>query len=84
MPKLKVVAVSTNQNSFGLRNMVMIGDAGTGWSAAANDLSVKPKDTVLAVPDDQDVLTFLTLQSFEIPQKLHPNPPAELMAEVWG
>lgn len=83
MVQLKVIAVSSNHNSFGLRNMVMIGDNGQGWQAAANDLNVKPKDTILRIPEGQDIPTFLTLQSFEIPSEL-PAPNAAVMKEVWG
>lgn len=83
MVQLKVVAVSSNHNSFGLRNMILIGDNGEGWQAAANDLNVKPKDTILRIPEGQDIPTFLTLQSFEIPSQLA-DPPAEVLKEVWG
>jgi len=82
MVKLKVVALSSNRNSFGLRNMIMIGDNGQGWQAAANDLNLKPRNTVLTVPEGQSIPTFLTLQSFEIPSQLA-DPPAELLADVW-
>jgi len=82
MVQLKVVAVSSNHNSFGLRNMILIGDNGQGWQAAANDLNVKPRNAILTVPDGQSIPTFLTLQSFEIPRQLA-DPPAELLAEVW-
>jgi hypothetical protein len=83
MIQLKVVAVSSNRNAFGLRNMILIGDNGEGWQAAANDLNVKPKDTILRIPEGQDIPTFLTLQSFEIPSQLE-DPPAKLLKEVWG
>jgi len=81
--QLKVIAVSSNHNSFGLRNMIFISNNGQGWQAAANDLNLKKKDTVLTVPEGQDIPTFLTLQSFEIPQQLE-SPSAAVMEQVWG
>jgi RecG-like helicase len=82
--QLKVVAVSTNHNSFGLRNMIFIGDNGEGWQAAANDLNVRSKGDVLRIPDDGDIGLHLAGFNFEIPSRLNPDPPAKLMKEVWG
>lgn len=84
MVQLKVVAVSSNHNSFGLRNMIFIGNNGQAWEAAANSLNVKEKGTVLTVPEDQSIPTFLVKQSFELARQLTPSPPPKLMKEVWG
>jgi hypothetical protein len=82
MVQLKVVAMSVNRNSFGLRNVLMISDHGQGWAALANDLNCRSMDAILSVPDGQDIPTFLSLQSFEVPTQL-PDPPVSVMEEVW-
>lgn len=82
--RLKVIAVSSNHNSFGLRSMILISDNGQGWQALANDLNVKAKGTVFEIPEDQSVSTFLCLQSFECTRRLDPDPPRKLTQEVWG
>mgnify|MGYP007013281602 CR=1 FL=1 len=82
--RLKVVTVSVNHNSFGLKNMIMISDHGQGWQAAANDLNLRKEGTILEVPEDMDISTFLTRQGFEIPQRFAKDPNKKLMAEVWG
>ncbi len=84
MVQLKVVAVSSNLNSFGLRNMVFVGNNGQGWEAAANELNVKEKGDVLTIPEGQSITTFLVSQSFELVRHLTPSPPPEVMEEVWG
>jgi len=82
--RLKVVAVSSNHNSFGLRNMVFITDHGQGWQAAANDINVRKQGDILQVPDEGDIGLHLTAFNFEIPERIHPNPPAGLLQEVWA
>lgn len=81
--QLKVVAVSANHNSFGLRNMVFIGDNGQGWQAAANDINVRREGDIIRVPSEGDIGLHLTAFNFEIPSQL-PDPPAKLLKEVWG
>lgn len=82
--KLKVVSVSSNHNSFGLRGMILISDNGQGWEAAANDLNVKAKGDVVNVRTLDNGEPDFSGLGFEIPHRLNPDPPAKLMKEVWG
>lgn len=82
--RLKVLAASSNCNSFGLRGMVLIGDNGQGWEAAANDINLRTKGTILRVPDKGDIGLHLSQFGFEIAKRLHPDPPAEVVREVFG
>jgi hypothetical protein len=82
MAKLKVVAVSTNRNSFGLRRMVMIGDNGQGWGASANDLNLHKEGEVIEVSAD-DIGMELAKLNFELPTQLI-DPPASLVQKIWG
>ena len=70
MIQLRVLAVSTNHNAFGVRNMILIGDNGKGWQAAANDLNVKKTGDVIVVPDTGNVTEHLARMQFEIPSEL--------------
>jgi len=74
----KVVAVSSNTNSFGLYGVIMIAQDGEAWKAAHGQLGLpKQGDTLLIDP------TAWGASGFEIPEKL-PQPPAEVVSEAWG
>ncbi len=74
----KVVAVSSNTNSFGLHGVIMIAQDGEAWKAAHGQLQLpKQGDTLRIDP------TAWGASGFEIPEKL-PQPPAEVIAEAWG
>ena len=47
--KLKVITVSTNANSFGLRSMILLADNGQGYQALTNDLNLRPAGTVMEI-----------------------------------
>ena len=81
--QLKVVAVSSNYNSFGLRNMVFVTDHGQGWQAAANDINVLKRGDIILVPSDGDIGLHLTGFNFEIPSRLTPDPSVELVREAF-
>ena len=77
--QFKVVSVSSNANSFGLRGMILMAADGEAWQVAANHLLVrrhKAGDT-LAVPD-HDFTAF----GFELPEQL-PNAPAKVLEQLW-
>jgi hypothetical protein len=80
--QFKVAALSSNLNSFGLRNHVLIAEDGEAWQAAASHTNVRAKgEIVRAVLDRNDVPDFSYL-GFEIPSKL-PNAPRNVVNEVW-
>lgn len=82
--KLKVASVSANHNSFGLRGMILVSDNGQAWEVAANDINVKAKGDVINSPIDTSGEPTFYGFGFEIPRRLQPDPPAGVVAEVWG
>ncbi len=74
----KVVAVSTNQNSFGLHGVIMIAEDGEAWKAAHGSLELPKQGDMLKID-----LGAWGASGFEIPEKL-PAPPADVIAQVWG
>lgn len=79
MPKkaFKVVAVSSNQNSFGLTGMILMGRDGEAWEVAANSINLCRHGTVLKV-QRHNFAAF----GFEMPRQL-PNAGRGVLAEVW-
>ncbi len=80
--QFKVAAVSESCNSFGLRGMLLIARDGEAWEVGANSLNVKPEGAVLKVP----YLNRATWSEFgfEIPHRIEPDAPPELVEDVWG
>ena len=79
--RFKVVAVSENCNSFGLRSHVMMACDGETWEVAASHLHGKELGEVLTVPCINYCPQWHQL-SFEIPERLVNAPPA-VVAEAW-
>ena len=81
--QLKVVAVSKNRNGFGLKGMILMSRTGYTFTAAANDINIKPAGTVLEVGEDP--FDGLAGHGFEIPSRFKDEPaPPEVIAEVWA
>jgi len=80
--QFKVVAVSTNTNSFGLRGMVLMAKDGEAWQVGANDINIKKKGDIVTLEMDSVDVIFANL-GFEIPVKLL-NAPESVINEVWG
>ena len=85
--KFKVVAVSNNTNSFGLRQCVMIAKDGTAYKACANSINVPKQNEVIDIRvilnKKGEVLDYdFTGRSFEIPERIE-DAPKEVVAEVW-
>ena len=79
--EFKVASVSLYYNNFGLRGMILIARDGESWEVAANDINVKQPRTVLKVPYLHRP-TWAGL-GFEIPNRLRPDAPPEIVKEVW-
>jgi len=47
--EFKVIAVSTNTNSFGLHNVVMVARDGESWQAGANYLNVPKEGAIVTL-----------------------------------
>lgn len=81
--RLKVAAVSSNQNSFGLKQMLLFTEHGKAWRVLANSVGVRKVNDILTIPDDTDIATELTKKGFECPER-SPDPSLQVMQEVWG
>lgn len=74
----KVVAVSTNTNSFGLYGVILMSQDGEAWRAAHGQLELPQQGDTIKID-----LGAWGASGFEIPEKL-PPPPPEVLAQVWG
>lgn len=80
----KVVAVSSNTNSFGLHQAIMISREGVAYKACAGYLNVPKRGDELFIPfigEDSNSLDFGG--RFEIPERIE-DAPQDVIAEVWG
>lgn len=71
LKKLKVIAVSSNVNSFGLREMVLLSEQNEYYKASANALNLRKVGDELLV--HEPVLASLINYSFELVYKFYPN-----------
>jgi hypothetical protein len=80
----KVVAVSSNTNSFGLNQMVLVAKDGNCFKACKyNGIEPLKQGDIVIVPVDGEALRpNFALAGFEIPELL-PNAPQDVVNEVW-
>ena len=78
----KVAAVSTNRNSFGLRSMVVVAQDGEAYRLLSNDINLKREGGVLSVDQSDGSWDFSSL-GYEVPERLQPDPSADLVKEIW-
>ena len=81
--QFKVVAISSNRNSFGLLGFVMVARDGEAVQAAGNDRRAEecPQGSIVSLHGD--ALDGLTDLGFEIPEYL-PECPPRVAAKVWA
>lgn len=77
----KVVAVSKNHNSFGLKGHIVMSKDGECWEIAGNHLNEKKRGELLTVNLNQNNIP--NFSGFEIPRKLD-NAPKHIREEVFG
>lgn len=82
--QLKVVAVSSNTNSFGLYNQIFFTSDGKAYQASANEINVLKRHDVLTVPDNTEnaILNFFVTRGFELGEQLS-TPPLAAIKEVF-
>ena len=80
----KVIAVSSNHNSIGLRNHVMVAKDGESWSAGKSIASKRPNQQgdIIIVPYTNGHPQWAAL-GFQIPKRLEPDAPPNVLKEVW-
>lgn len=85
--RFRVVAVSDNTNSFGLRGIVTISEDGRGWEAAKSispsHKQYQPGDE-FTLPVNGSGVPNWEAGGFEIPRELTPQPSAALVRECFG
>jgi hypothetical protein len=84
----RVASVSSNTNSFGLKQMVLLAQDGTAYKACANSLNLKQRGEDVTVQFDEGEQEYdFTSLGFEIPEKM-PEAPKHIIdaviEEVWG
>jgi hypothetical protein len=88
----KVVAISSNRNSFGLRGMVLMAKNGVVYQVGTNDLNAKSVGDEVHVPCNWDGVDADGIPQiehhfhqfgWEIPERL-PDAPDNVIDEVWG
>lgn len=80
----KVVTVSSNTNSFGLRGMVLMAEDGEAWEVGVSNIYEKSKNATIYLPV-VDGKTEVPCGHFqcEIPRQL-PKAPKNVIQEVWN
>lgn len=81
----KVVTVSSNTNSFGLKQCIMVAKNGTAYKACANSLNIPKAGDVVSIPyigEDNPTLSF-SHKGFEIPEELD-TCPSDAVIDIWN
>jgi len=78
----RVIAISDNQNAFGLRGVVVVNRRGQVYQFASNDLNL-PKRNADLQPPIRNGKPLWSLAGFEIPERL-PDMPPHLLSHVFG
>lgn len=86
--EFKVVAVSSNMNSFGLRGVVLVAKDGEAWQGGVNYLYVPKQGDIIRLIFRETSTGALSKypqfpSGWEIPERL-PDAPAEVVKEAFG
>ena len=77
----KIVSVSSNRNSFGLRGMVIVARDGEAWQVGTSNIQSKKAGDFISINISETGERDFAEWGFEIPEKL-PPPPAAVLAEL--
>lgn len=83
--EFKVVAISSNTNSFGLRQMVLLSRSGLAYKACFNSLNVKNVNEIIngvATFSDGKVISVAFVGG-ELVQKIR-KPSKDIIYDAWG
>lgn len=84
MKDFKVVAVSSNRNSFGLKGVVLVARDGQAFEVGSNNLHLPQRGDVLVVPTKPGIGLDWGSLGFEIPRALDPPAPPDVVQQVWS
>lgn len=85
----KIVAVSSNTNSFGLNQIVLVSRTGEGWAVCKSLYIPEERQrwshgNVINVPTDETLTDRdWHLLGVEIPRRLSPDAPPKALREIW-
>ena len=79
--KFKVVAVSTNTNSFGLHNVILVAQDGEAYQAGHSYFNLPIKNDIVELEVLKSGLNW-GVAGFEIPEKKS-DAPAEIVKDIW-
>lgn len=80
----RVVAVSSNANSFGLKQCVMVARDGSAYTACANSLNLPKQGEDIFIPfvSEKSTRPNFAAKGFEIPEQIE-SPPQEVLNEIY-
>ena len=84
--EFKVVAVSENTNSFGLKQMVMVGRKGEAFKACFNSLNVKKQGDIIhgiVTLNDDAKIKRAEFTGGELVERVE-DAPEDVIKEVWN
>jgi hypothetical protein len=82
----RVLELSRNHNSFGLRGVILVAQDGEAWEIGTSDVNCpqRGRSYGVIVPDSshRDRTPHFGAFGWELPRRL-PNAPPEIVAEAW-
>ena len=85
--EFKVVAVSENTNSFGLKQMVMVGRKGEAYKGCFNYLNVKKQGEIIrgivTLDNDTAEIKHCEFTGGELVERIE-NAPEDVVKEIWN
>jgi hypothetical protein len=83
--EFKVISVSENTNSFGLKQMVMVGRKGEAYKGCFNYLNVKKRGEIIhgivTLNDDAEI-KCVEFTGVELVQRIE-DAPEDVLKEIW-
>jgi len=89
--EFKVIAITSNTNSFGLRQCVLVAKNGLAYKACANSINMPKQGSVITIPyqggsgdiGDAPITLSFAHKGFEIPERIE-DAPREVIDEFWN
>ncbi len=73
-----VAATASNQNSFGLKGVILVAQDGEAWSVGSSTLYLPKQGDKVTI----DTNNFAG-RGWEIPHRMKPDAPAEVVKQLW-
>lgn len=83
LENFKIAAISSNTNSFGLKEFIMGAQNGTTYKACKyNSIGYFKVGDIVEVPVNENLIPQFGMRGFEIPRKVD-NCPPKVVKEIW-